>query len=309
MNRQPQIQLLYGKNRYSLNDYLLAYQQTEGFQIDQLIKLDISENNLNLAAILTLLMSQSLFMNKQLIIIYNLSFDKSLFETLMTKIVKQDITINNDLIIIEGPKYINKLISKKIIIKNFKELTPNELIVWLKNIAKNNNWQITDNNIQLLLNKLNTKNQYFIENELYKLSLINSNITQELIDSFVDLSPRDEAFNLLKAAINRQYKKVETIYRDLLLIKKEPQIILGLIVWQLHLMAIIIYNQNKFSMNQIAATNNLNQYSLSEASKLAHNFTKQQIRQKIIELSQLDNDFKQHKLDFDQAFLAFLYSF
>ena len=150
----------------------------------------------------------------------------------------------------------------------------------LLNIEATTNWvidqvsqlggNITHSNAQLLVDRVGN-NQQLLKNELKKLLLVSSEISAETIAEMTHITPQSSVFAMLDALMQGKLNQASKLYYEQRTQGMEPQAILGMLAWQLHILAIIVASGNE-SAEAIAKRAKLNVFvvrkNLVHAKKL-----------------------------------------
>lgn len=299
------ITTLAGDNSYLINqfikDRLDNFVDPSG--IDRLDVTSISTSEL-----IVRLSNVSLFSLRKLIIIRGLSHNSELCDDI-DKILSQNLT-DVELIIVEpnldGRLKIYKQLKSKTDFKELKQLAEPALADWLTKQAKSAQAGLSYNDAVYLVDKVGP-NQELCFQELQKLILYDQQITKKTIDLLIMANPRSQAFDLINAAFEKNHQQVVKLYEEQRLLKKEPIELIGLIAWQLHLMAVVMSASTK-SYFDIAK--DLGTYSsvIDKTARLARSLNAQQLSQAIERLLIIDDKTKQTAINSDDALLYFLLS-
>lgn len=148
-------------------------------------------------------------------------------------------------------------------------------------------------------------NQMLLASEIEKLVLYNPQVTRQSIELLCEPSPQTTVFQLLDAAFAGKVQIVERLYAEQRAQKVEPLAILGMIAWQLHILALIKSAGDK-SPDTIAKEAKLNPYVVRKSHSIARNVTMNQIKQMVADALQLDINLKSKPIDADEAMLVYL---
>ncbi len=297
---------LVGNNSYSLgndlksaaNDFIEKYGD---LSIEQ-----FEEHELNLDRLKESLLSPPFLSGKKLLILRQLSKNKEFNES-FEQIFNQ-IPDSTDVILLE-PKLdkrlkIYKLLNRKTDFRIYPELSENELKLWLVSETKERGGNINSNDAQYLISRIGL-NQQLISNELDKLLLYDNNITHSTIELLTESTPQSTIFQLLEAAFNGKVKDVFSIYSEQRSLKIEPQNIIGMLTWQLNILA-LIKTAGERSLSLVASEAKLNPYVLSKSQVIARRLTLNQIKQSVFEILKLDVLSKSVNVDVDEALKNYL---
>lgn len=239
----------------------------------------------------------------KLVVIQNAN-DKILLEKLAELDILDSITV---IVLIGKPdkraKYYRK-ISKSANFETFEQKNIN-LPSWVIEYAKNNGGQISSSDARYLVERVGA-NQQLLSNEIDKLVMFNSKISHQSIDELTDLAPHSTIFQLIDATFAGRIKEAEALYKEQRMQKVEPQVIIGMLAWQLHLMALVKAAGNE-SADSIAREAKLNPFIVQKTKKLVANLTASDIKVIIKKAVELDKAIKTKSIDVDAVILVFLH--
>ncbi len=244
--------------------------------------------------------------NEKMVVLRNPAANKQFldnFEDLMKQI--PDTT---KLVIVE-PKLDKRQSYYKFLQKNtdfltFNEVESNNLPSWSAEYAKKLNGVLSTADARYLIDRIGS-NQMQLANEIDKLTLYDPSITRKTIDLLTEESPQSTIFNLLEAAFSGNTKQAIAYYEDQRAQKVEPQQILAMIAWQLHILAVVKVAGNR-SDTEIAKQAKLNPYVVSKARKIVNKLSKKEIQELINELLIIDIKSKSSRLNIDLALQNYL---
>jgi len=216
----------------------------------------------------------------------------------------------NDLVIIE-PNIDKRLAYYKTLkkltdLREYNELDSNQLVRWIDEEVEKRGGQISNADIRHLID-LTGLNQMKLSNEITKLISYQRRINKESIDLLVEPIPQTTIFQLLDAAFSGQSKQLLKIYDDQKKQKIEPQQIIAMLAWQLHILA-IIKASGKDSSGKIAKENNLSPFVVSKSLNIAQRLNLGDIKKLTGNLLELDVKLKNKNIDIDEALLQLLLS-
>lgn len=215
---------------------------------------------------------------------------------------------STDVIIIE-PKLDKRSSYYKFLQKNtdyteFKELDEFGLSKWLVEQAKAKGGSINQIDAKYLINRVGL-NQQLLYQELKKLLDYNPNIDKPTIDLLTEPTPQSTIFELLNAAFAGQKQRLLRLYEEQKSLKVEPQAVIALLAWQLHVLALVKTAGDR-SEGEIASEAKINPYVVRNSRVLASNVTLKDIKQSINDLVKLDQSIKTSVIDADDALQAYL---
>lgn len=214
----------------------------------------------------------------------------------------------NDLIINESKfdkrSVLYKTLKKKTDFHEFNDLDERQLTQWLSNEAKTRGGELKPADADYLVRRTGT-NQLGLSNELNKLLSYEPKITREVIDNLTEQLPQGNVFDLIEAAFNGDIRRAMELYKQQRKQQVEPQAIMGMIVWQVHIVAIVKANE-KLGADAIASAAKLNPYVVRKTMNLSHNLTQKQMKDLVRRTLALDVRLKSEMIDPDDAVQHFL---
>ncbi len=243
---------------------------------------------------------------KKLVVIKRLGQNKQIADDL-TDILdsKNDQT---QLVIVEpridkrGSYYKNlKKLSK---LEEFKEQKEGDLARWIINFTKAKGVNISFTDANFLVERIGP-NQMTLVKELTKLIIFEPNITRSNIEDLTEPSPKGTIFNLLDSAFSKNYKKTIELYDSLRVQKVEPQNILAMIVWQLHIVALV--EASKKPPDTVARESGFHPFVVEKSSKIARLVGRTRIKSLLAELCEIDLTIKSQMIDPDEVLKEFLF--
>lgn len=208
-----------------------------------------------------------------------------------------------DLIIVE-PKFdkrlsLYKTLKKLAKIKEFTELDERALPKWLHEEAKLRGGGLSLVDATYLVQRVGTS-QMMLHNELDKLLIYQPVITRATIDLLTEPEPRSTVFDLLEAAFSGKTKKALEIYQEQRAQQVEPQAIMGMLAWQMHILAVVKANE-KLGPDGIASAAKLNPYVVRKTMYLTSSQSLREIKNLVKKVLDLDIRLKSEAVDADDA--------
>jgi DNA polymerase-3 subunit delta len=224
--------------------------------------------------------------------------------------VLKNMAETTDLIILE-PKLDKRLayyktLKKATDFREFGELDAQGLATWAGQYAKEQGGSLGVTDARLLVDRLGA-NQQLLKSELDKLLAYNDQITKESIELLVEPLPQSTVFELLDAAFQGKTTRALQLYREQRALKVEPQAIIAMLAWQLHVLAILKAAGGR-SAEEIAKEARLNPFVVRKSMGLARSQTLAGLRSKIDDLLVLDIKLKTVSIDADEALQLYLLS-
>lgn len=219
-----------------------------------------------------------------------------------------DVPETNQLIIVE-PK-LDKRLSYYKFLKKHTELTDynqpdeNGMAAWLQRSAKDQGGAISSNDARYLIERTGI-NQQNLSNELSKLLLHDPTVTRQAIDLLTDPNPQSTVFELLEAGFAGNRQRAVALYAEQRAQKVEPQQIIAMLGWQLHLLTIIKTAGDR-TVDTIAKDAKQKMFTIQKSQKIARQMDLRYLKSLLAELVDIDTRSKRSALDLDDALQLFL---
>lgn len=213
-----------------------------------------------------------------------------------------------DLIIIE-PKLDKRLsyyktLKKETDFREFIELDGQGLARWAGEYAKAQGGTLSTADARLLVDRLGP-NQQLLQQELDKLLTYDPQISKAGIELLTEPMPQSTVFELLDAAFAGRTKRALELYNEQRALKVEPQAIIAMLAWQLHVLA-LVKAADKRSVDDIAREARLNPFVVRKSQGLARNLTLSQLKRLVADLLDIDSKLKSVSIDADEALRLYL---
>jgi DNA polymerase-3 subunit delta len=222
--------------------------------------------------------------------------------------VLQDVADTTDLIIVE-PKLDKRLsyyktLKKDTDFREYNDLDGNGLAAWAAQYAKDQGGSLSAGDARLLVDRVGA-NQQLLAAELSKLLAYDLAVTRQSIELLVEPMPQSTVFELLDAAFAGRPARTMELYREQRALKVEPQAIIAMLAWQLHVLAVVA-SAGARSADAIAREGKLNPYVVRKTQALARNMPLEKVRGMIDGLLALDRKLKSISIDADEALQLYL---
>lgn len=219
-----------------------------------------------------------------------------------------DIVETTDLILVE-PKLDKrtayyKLLKKMTNFKEFPELDGGGLARWLVENARAAGGSLGLADANYLVERVGL-NQQLLSNELDKLLLYDSSVTRRTIDLLTEPTPQSTIFQLLEAAFAGRSERALKLYAEQRAQKVEPQQIVAMLAWQLHVLAIIKAAGSR-SADEIASEARFNPFVVRKSQGIARDLSLAEVKKLVAELLQIDVRGKRTSIDPDEALQNYL---
>ena len=192
-----------------------------------------------------------------------------------------------------------KLLKKQQTFNEYNELDIPQLARWLSAQAKEQGGALSMSDATYLVERVGA-NQQLLSNEIRKLMHYDKTVTRQVIDLLTDKTPQSTIFDLLDAAMSGQHKRALDLYHEQRAMKVEPQQILALLGWQLHVLALVKTAGDR-DPAEIAKEAKLNPFVVRKTQGVVRRMPLSDLKALIHEVLQLDIRLKSESIDADEA--------
>lgn len=231
----------YGDNSYAKAQQITKIKSTyiskTGGSADMEV-FDMSERTMS--DLLNSLAVVPMFVSSRLIVVKNLStlkLEKEKIEKFIASVPDSTNIIIDDRSVDKRSVYF-KTLSKLSGAKEFSPLSPHQLVAWIKKIATDSAAQIENNVINVLIDRVGS-DQWQLEQEILKLSSYSKTITISSIDEMVVPRLSQTAFMMIDCIGRGDPRRATELYNNLSLAGEADQKILGAIIYQYRVMALV----------------------------------------------------------------------
>jgi len=244
--------------------------------------------------------------SKKLVVLRAPSAQKKFVE--MFEQLFEQVPETNEVVIVE-PKLDKRLAYYKYLKKHtdlteYAEPDENGLAAWLQREAKAENGSISSNDARYLIERVGA-NQQLLSNELMKLLSYDEKITRASIDLLTEATPQSTIFQLLEVAFAGNAKRTLQLYAEQRALKVEPQQIIAMLGWQLHVLAVIKTAGDR-SADQIAKDAKLSPFVVRKSQNIARKLSLAELKRLVADLLDIDAKSKRSALDLDEALQNYL---
>jgi DNA polymerase-3 subunit delta len=202
----------------------------------------------------------------------------------------QGVSETNDVIILE-PKLDKRLVYYKQLkkltdFKDFAALDANGLVRFAVDYVKSRSGVLGSGDARLLIERVGT-NQTSLRHELDKLLTYDTHITRESIELLSEKTPQSSVFELLEAAFSGNAQRTMRLYDEQRALKVEPQQIIAMLAWQLHVLAVVKTAKER-SVEDIARVAKLNPFVVRKTQGIASRITLPRLKELITTLREFD---------------------
>lgn len=246
---------------------------------------------------------------QRMVVISDISTNKTAAERLQTLLA--DVPDTTELLITESSPdkrtAFYKFLLKQDDVQVFEPLDESALVQWLVREAQAQQGSLSASDARYLLERVGS-DQLLLMHELEKLLLYDKHVTRATIDLMTEHSPQSSVFELLDAAFSGNRKRVLGLYAEQRAQRVEPLAMLGMIAWQLHVLALVKAAGSR-DPQDIAREAKLNPFVVRKTSSVAHKVSMQRIAEWVRQTLLLDMALKSQPIDADDALQHLLLSF
>lgn len=238
---------------------------------------------------------------RQLVVIRNGSANKSFTESIERLL--NDLPDTTDLLLVESKLdkrlVYYKTLKKQTDFKDFAALDERGLARWLVDTANAQGGKLSQTDALFLVERVGS-DQQLLANELDKLLLYDNSVSRQTIEALTDSAPQSTIFDLIEAAFAGRIEKAMDLYEEQRAQKVEPQQIIAMIGWQVHVLAVMVSGADK-TPDQIASQAKINPYVVRRTAALAKKLPISRVRQMVGDLASLDYRLKHAPINADEA--------
>jgi DNA polymerase-3 subunit delta len=197
-----------------------------------------------------------------------------------------------------------KTLKKATDFQEFNTLEAGALARWATEYVKEQGGTLSLGDATALINRTGP-HQQLLQSELDKLLAYEAHITKQTIELLTERTPQSTVFELLDAAFAGKTERAFALYKEQRALKVEPQAIIAMLAWQLHILAVVKAGGNR-TADDIAKGAKLNPFVVRKSQGLTRTLTLERIKQLIASLLRLDAELKRSAIDADEALQYYL---
>jgi DNA polymerase-3 subunit delta len=148
-------------------------------------------------------------------------------------------------------------------------------------------------------------NQQSLVHELEKLLLYEPNITRASIELLTEATPQSTVFQLLEAAFAGNKKRALELYAEQRVQKVEPQQIIAMLAWQLHIVA-LAKTAGQRTPDTAAKEAKVSPFVFKKSAAIARRLSLTELKKLIADLLKIDWRLKRESIDADEAVQNYL---
>jgi len=213
-----------------------------------------------------------------------------------------------DVIIVE-PKLDKRLsyyknLKKLTDFQEYIDLDASGLARWAMQYVTQKQGKLSQADARLLIDRVGA-NQQMLQSELDKLLAYDTQISKDTIELLTERLPQSTVFELLDAAFAQKTEQAMALYREQRALKVEPQAILAMLAWQLHILVIVKAGAPR-PADEIAKLAKLNPYVVRKSQTLVRQLGLEQLKNLVARLLEIDKRLKRAPIDADEATQLFI---
>lgn len=246
---------------------------------------------------------------RRLIIVRDLGGNKEL-ATKLENLCK-NVADTTDFVLMESQidnrsKFLSEL-KKNTEVREFTHLQGEDLVKWVLEQAKKLGGKIDRKVAFALIDRVGVNHQ-LLASELEKLILYQPEVTLETLQTLTVRSPQSSVFAMLDAAFSGNTALALKLYREQRALGMEPAAILGMIVWQLHILN-TVKAAKSMQPNQIASEAKISPFVVRKNLSTANRLSAQKIMQLLDLTIETDKLLKRTSANDDDALQALIMTF
>jgi DNA polymerase-3 subunit delta len=183
-------------------------------------------------------------------------------------------------------------------------LDGNGLARYLADYAKQQGGSLSSGDARLLIDRVGL-NQLILQHEVDKLVSYDPKISRASIELLTDRTPQSSIFELLDAAFAGNVKRAMSLYGEQRTARVEPQQILAMLIWQLHILA-VVKTAGPRSADTIAKEAKISPFTVRKSVDLARRLSLTQLKTRVSDLLKIDLDLKSKSMNADEALQLYL---
>jgi DNA polymerase-3 subunit delta len=197
-----------------------------------------------------------------------------------------------------------KYLKKATDYREFAELDANGLARWAVDAAKAGGGSLSMGDARYLVDRVGVSQQLLAQ-EIDKLVLYKAEVSRQTIEVMTESSPQSTIFELLEAAFAGNTRRAMALYAEQRALKVEPQQIIAMLAWQLHILALVKTGGNR-TPDAIAKDAKVSPYVVKKSSAVARELAPSELKKYISDLLTIDRRLKREGLDADEALQRYI---
>jgi DNA polymerase III subunit delta len=240
--------------------------------------------------------------SKKLVIVENFSVLKEASDNL--KQLQEATGDSVDVLIVEAKldkrSAYYKFLKKQSYFHEYGELDERALVNWLVAEAKARDGSLSTADARFLIQRQGL-DQLRLSNELHKLLNYDKHVTKATIELLTTETPATTIFNLIDSIFSGNARQALRIYDEQRRMRVEPQAIQGMLVWQMHAVAMVASAPKSLPAQDLAKTVGMSPFVVQKSQRIASKMNRQAILACLQQLRDIDYKSKRYALDYDEA--------
>lgn len=171
-------------------------------------------------------------------------------------------------------------------------------------VAKANGATLSSADARYLVERVGA-NQLAVQHEVEKLALYDEKITRQAIDLMTEPTPQSSVFDLIESAFAGDARRTTRLYEEQKALKVEPQQIVAMLAWQLHVLA-LVKTAGQRSPDDIAREAKVSPFVVRKSASLARSLAYVRLKELVTSLRELDERTKTDGTIADEALRYYL---
>jgi len=197
-----------------------------------------------------------------------------------------------------------KFLKKATDFREFIALDENGLARWLSKTATEKQGSLTPADARFLVERIGA-DQQLAAHELDKLLLYEPKITRASIELLTEANPQSTVFQLLEAVFAGNQKRALELYAEQRVQKVEPQQIIAMLAWQLHIVS-LAKTAGQRTPETAAKEAKISPFVFKKSAAIARKLNSVQLKKLIADLLVIDRRLKRESIDADEALQNYL---
>lgn len=295
------VHVYFGPNRFFMQLALVGYREQfiekhGDFSVEQFDAEDTELSRINDAV-----QSAPFLTPSKLVIVKNIVGNKALIEDLERLI---DSAPDTTELVIAEPRPDKrtswyKLLKKATNFHEFQDLLPQDAAKWVQQRARDLGVSMSSAVAVRLVERVGP-NAQVLSKALEKMSILDSEITDEMVRAHTERALQGTVFELLDATLKGQLVASLELYEEQRRQKVDPHAIWAMLLWQLHVLALVISGK-KLPPRELAEQSGINPFVINKTRSLAGRLTLSTLRDLVHTARTIDVRLKNEAIDSDEA--------
>lgn len=191
-----------------------------------------------------------------------------------------------------------KFLNKKVDFNEYAPLDARGLERWLVDETVKRGGTLQGPDARLLIGRVG-EDQLFLSHELDKLLAYDKSISKDSIELLCDPVPQSTIFMMIESLFNGRLREALALYEDQRRQRVEPQAMMGMVAWQMHLVALAKAAGNR-PASDVAREAGVAPFALQKSQSLARRLSMADIKQLFAFLTEADLRTKSESVDADR---------